>query len=220
MQIISKRSAARLVLAAHLAMTSLWAGVAQATPIDLIGDFGTAQYSYGMIGTDGSVTPFLTNSPAGWCPDNTGNVDCYQGAFYYQLVAATGSSVAIHPGPPLESNAAIIFTALIPDFYSLDITVYHADSGGDGGHLSYYLSSNPGVFTSLGSTTGTFGSAVHVDLNFHLDAGEIFALILDSKTGDYFNDSHSFKVPEPSTWMMLVAGLSLIGFNLRSRRPR
>lgn len=50
--------------------------------------------------------------------------------------------------------------------------------------------------------------------SYHLD----IAGVLGATTGQYSVSLHALPVPEPETYAMLLAGLGLIGFSLRSRK--
>lgn len=99
---------------------------------------------------------------------------------------------------------------------------FNVSGGGFNRTLQLQFSAIPGQTFNLGYqlTTSTLSPnqnnsvTVSAQAVFSLDAGPGFFV-----TGSNGYDSRVAAIPEPGTWVMLLSGLGLIGWHLRTRRP-
>ncbi|MBB6122622.1 PEPxxWA-CTERM sorting domain-containing protein [Sphingobium subterraneum] len=190
---------------AHAAVVFTFnAGVAAST---LLGAGFVVQNDFdGSAGVGGSGFQFLTGS------STSGSAIPTSGTDTTPYLSVLGGGEAIIDLPNVE---ALAFDWGTLDTYNT-LTVFGYDGGGafSTSFTPLALFSNPGDLAPAdGQTSGAFALLG--------TAGERFSrIVLTSSTNSFEIDNLLVKgaIPEPSTWAMMIVGLGMVGYAMRSRQ--
>ncbi len=219
-----------VIAAAILASASVASGATFDAFSSFNGTQGAGHFYYGTVPNSGGAgTPFTNNAncvvPGSTCLQSNGNnvPGFYKNTgtpFHFLTVDVPNDRLLAHPGA--TDRVFATFFAPTTDSYAFHIEFNILDVTPTGVALGAYSITN-GVIagTSLGTLTAPKQSRT---LNFTrtLQVGDGIGIVIDS-FGNYFNDSTglvfhvSSAVPEPSSWVMMIAGFGLIGAAMRRR---
>lgn len=223
-------------MVAFAAATLTWASPSAATSFDLVDDFGTSVFSYGIGDAGSSFTPFV-NSGACFqgtsCYFNTGDLPIvsYNGnptPISYATALIAPNSIHMHPGDAENLDAIIRFTAPETGIYSISGAWAREDRTPYGTGVLAQILWGSTVLSSITVAPNSFGSSYNFDLGgLSLSAGDTIDFAVN-RNSSYFYDSTSLSgvvsmsaaVPEPGTWVMMLLGFFGIGGLIRSQRRK
>jgi hypothetical protein len=194
------------------------------------GTQGAGGFTYGSFSSTLSTFTAFTG-PTG-CVGLISNTICLgslPGAFKTTAGAGTSGSVIVpanalilHPGNG-DDAAYVEFTASTAGSYSLLSSFTVQDTNPSGVDISFFLRVG-GVLqfvAPVGSLSGG-NPLINYSNSGSLGIGDSVGIIID-KQGVFFNDSTGVnlsltRVPEPLSWVMMIAGFGLVGLAARRRR--
>ena len=180
---------------------------------------------------DFEATSSQTSTPTGWT--NIGHTDgviaysafgtpAYNGLYYYDIGGFGGATPGVGDGIS-QSVATAIGTV-----YSLTFGYSGENTAGVSATLDVLIGSQLSQFNILGDNAGLFKKPFQTTTLFYTATSALtkisFTESASSQIG--FNDplidgvdfSMSSAVPEPSTWLMIIAGFAGVGFMAYRRR--
>ncbi len=223
-----------------LAVVLLAATVASATTYDAVTDFSPTPtvWSYGTGVNGSSFTPYPDFHAV--C-EGDARVSCYQTTTpvsrvpfvaknilggtidTYDTVVFPSNVLNVHPGPSTDS--IVRFTAPTTGSYRISGFFELLDINPSGVIVSIYTAGNFDGSATLTGPAAVFpdmvgGAAAFGGVRF-LTAGQTVDFGVNND-GSFFNDSTGLSatlttVPEPATWLLMIAGFGLVGAGLRRR---
>lgn len=231
----------RFLLTAALALAVAAPAAAVTTTYDAFTSFtGTATggaFSYGSLDTTGPVPVFTLFNDTPGCAAVIAGTTCTSngylpgafkstgGAHASGTVLVPGDALLLHPGANDGEDAAVLFTLPQTSLITVSFSAAIADTNPSGVQLIAFI---PGLATAPGPILDAVnpsysGPGPFPPFPFFVPGGTAFGFAID-KDGVYYDDATAVNftvttqtIPEPASWVLMIAGFGLVGLAARRR---